>query len=191
MTSDETVETERLRLRPFRPDDLEPLGALHAIPEFWWYPLRRAQTREETAAFIERQIASRAERGFGLWAAELLDGEGPQAARLIGWIGLSIPTFLPEILPAVEVGWRLDPAVWGRGLATEGGAASLRYGFEVLGLDRIVSVFEPENEASGRVMTRLGLTFDRATVHPETGDPVRVLAITRAAWETGSDRDAR
>jgi RimJ/RimL family protein N-acetyltransferase len=191
MTSGDTVETERLRLRPFRRDDLEALSALHAIPEFWWYPLRRAQTREETAAFIERQIASRAERGFSLWAAERIDGEGSDAARLIGWIGLSIPTFLPEILPAVEVGWRLDPAVWGRGLASEGGAASLRYGFEVLGLDRIVSVYEPENEASGRVMGRLGLTFDRDTLHPATGVPVRVLAISRTAWKTGIDRDAR
>ncbi len=189
MAPADIVLTERLRLRPFHAEDLDALAVLHAIPEFWFYPLRRGQTRDETAAFLDHQIAARAERGFGLWAADLRDD-----GRLAGWIGLSVPTFLPEILPAVEVGWRLDPAVWGRGLATEGGAASLRYGFEVLGLDRIVSIYEPENEASGRVMQRLGLTFDRDTVHPTRGIAARVLAIARDEWDARnarSDRSAR
>jgi RimJ/RimL family protein N-acetyltransferase len=81
------------------------------------------------------------------------------------------------------VGWRFDPAVWGRGLATEAGAAGLRFGFEHLGLDRIVSVYEPENVKSGRVMERLGLTFDRDTTHPASGVPVRVMAIRRDEWD--------
>jgi RimJ/RimL family protein N-acetyltransferase len=171
------VDTERLHLRPFEPGDLEPLVALHAIPEFWWYPLQRGQTRKEAEAFLARHLDRWPARGFDLWAAVLRD-----TGALVGWAGLSEPDFLPEIMPAVEVGWRFDPAVWGRGIATEAGTAGLRHGFETLGLDRIVSVYEPDNVASGRVMQRLGMTFDRDTTHPRLGVPVRVMAITREAW---------
>ncbi len=73
-----------------------------------------------------------------------------------GWLGLAVPHFLPEILPAVEVGWRLGERFRGQGYATEGAAAAVRYGFEELGLDRLVSIFEPANVASGRVMEKLG-----------------------------------
>ncbi|MCU1428690.1 MAG: hypothetical protein JWL83_2690, partial [Actinomycetia bacterium] len=152
-----------------------------AIPEFWWYPMRRGTTRVETEAFLKRRMDAWAAHGFDLWAAVLRD-----SGALIGWAGLSEPTFLPEILPAVEVGWRFDPAYWGRGLATEAGDAGLRFGFEKLGLDRIVSVFEPENVKSGRVMERLGMVLDRDTTHPLTHVPVRVMAISRAAWRDRS-----
>ena len=62
------------------------------------------------------------------------------------------------MLPSVEVGWRLAPAARGRGLATEAGAAAVRYGFTDGGLDRIVSIYEPENVPSGKVMERLGFS---------------------------------
>jgi RimJ/RimL family protein N-acetyltransferase len=172
-----SATTERMWLRPFEPDDLDALVALHAIPEFWWYPLQRGQTRDETEEFLTRRLTGWATRGFDLWAAVLRE-----TGVMVGWAGLSEPTFLPEIMPAVEVGWRFDPAVWGRGLATEAGGAGLRFGFETLGLDRIVSAYEPDNVASGRVMTRLGMTLDRDTTHPRLQVPVRVMAITRAAW---------
>jgi RimJ/RimL family protein N-acetyltransferase len=74
---------------------------------------------------------------------------------------LSIPTFLPEVLPAVEVGWRLGERHRGHGFATEAGRAWVRYGFEELRLESIVSIYEPENIASGAVMRRLGFTLER------------------------------
>ena len=169
--------TERLRLRPWRDDDLDALAAIFAEPAVWRYPVGRGFTRAETAAFLDRMHASWAEHGFGLWAAELLETD-----TLVGFIGLSIPTFLPEVLPAVEVGWRLRPDHWGQGLATEGGEASLRFGFEVLGLDRIVSIAEPDNIASIRVMQHLGMTHERDAVHPRYDLPVVVYEITAAAW---------
>jgi RimJ/RimL family protein N-acetyltransferase len=144
----------------------------------WEYPFQRARTRDEAEAFLAKCIAERAARGFDLWASiERASGD------LMGFIGLTVPTFLPEILPAVEVGWRIHPRFWGQGYATEGGDASLRYGFEVLGLDRIVSVYEPVNDASGAVMRRLGMFHDRDTIHPERQIPVRVYALTREQWE--------
>ena len=61
------------------------------------------------------------------------------------------------------MGWRLDPAYWGRGFATEGAVASVRYGFEELGLERIISITLPENAASRRVMWKAGLTYRGST----------------------------
>lgn len=172
-----TVETERLRLRGWAADDLDALAAIFAEPAFWHHPFGRGLSRDETERFIDRQLDGWATQGFGLWAAELRE-EGV----LIGFIGLTVPQWLPEVLPAVEVGWRLHPAHWGRGLATEGGRASLEYGFEALGLDRIISIFTPANVASGRVMDKLGMTPFLTTTDPERDIPLEVRAITRGVW---------
>jgi RimJ/RimL family protein N-acetyltransferase len=105
-----------------------------------------------------------------------------ETGQLAGWAGLSIPTFLPEILPAVEVGWRLGESFRGKGYAAEAGAAWIRFGFEELGLDSIVSFYEPDNTASGAVMRRLGFTFERETTHPTHKSIVRVLKLAREDW---------
>jgi len=172
------VETERLLLRPFTADDLPALTELHSIEAFWWYPLRRAMTPEETRAFLERRFEHATTREYDLWAAIEKESDA-----LVGWAGLNAPEFLPEIMPAVEVGWRFDPAVWGRGLASEAGTAGLDYGFEMLGLDEIVSVCERENIASARVMQRIGMRRISNTVHPAEGYPIWVYAITATEWQ--------
>jgi len=173
------LTTERLVLRPFTQSDLAALAPLHAEESFWWYPLRRGMTTDETAGFLERVIARYDEDGFGLEAViERSTGD------LIGWAGLAVPHFLPEVLPSVEVGWRLAPSARGRGLATEAGAAAVRYGFTDGGLSRIVSIYEPENVASGRVMERLGFTYWRTTTGPR-GEEVVVTELTRERWQEG------
>lgn len=73
------------------------------------------RSHHETARFLDGQLAEWDECGFGCWIAFLEATQDP-----IGYVGLSVPMFLPEILPAVEVGWRFDPAFWGQGLASEG-----------------------------------------------------------------------
>ena len=105
-------------------------------------------------------------------------------ADLIGYIGLTEPNFLPEVMPSVEIGWRLDPLAWGRGLATEGAKAALAFGFEDLHLEGVVSICEPDNVSSSRVMERLGMHFDRETVDPERGVPLSLYRLERAEWET-------
>ena len=84
----------------------------------------------------------------------------------LGYLGLSVPTFLPEILPAVEVGWRLRPDAWGQGLATEGAGAALDEAFTTLGLDEVCSVPQADNPASIRVAERLGMRLDRQVEIP-------------------------
>ncbi len=172
------LTTDRLVLRPFVPADIDELAVIHAEESFWWYPLRGGMSKAQTEGFLERVIARYESDGFGVEAA--LDRE---SGAMIGWAGLAVPHFLPEILPAVEVGWRLARGFWGRGLATEAGAAALRWGFTEGGLNRIVSIYEPENAASGRVMERLGFTHWLSTREANHGEEVDVKELTRERWE--------
>jgi RimJ/RimL family protein N-acetyltransferase len=168
------VETERLVLRPWAEDDLDALAAIFADPAFWHFPFRRSLTREETEQFIARQLDHWATNGFGCWAVELkTDGS------LAGYVGLSIPTWLPQVLPAVEVGWRLRPDLWGKGLATEGGRASLSYGYEALGLDRIIALVMPDNVASLRVAAKLGMVKAGDTWYEELAVPLEIHEAIR------------
>lgn len=158
------LETERLRLRQGRDDDLDAYAALCADPEVmrWLGASGTPLTRDESAVQLDAFRRHWIDEGFGLWCA------APKATdECIGFIGLAIPRFLPEVLPCVEIGWRLARASWGRGLATEGARAALDFGFGTVGLDRIVSVARPENRASWNVMEKLGMAVERRTVHPE------------------------
>jgi RimJ/RimL family protein N-acetyltransferase len=172
-----TLRTPRLVLRPLEASDLPALVALHAEESFWWYPLRAAMSEGDTGEFLSRVLARYESDGVGIEA--LIERAG---GTMIGWAGLAVPHFLPEILPAVEVGWRLAGPWRGRGLATEAGAAALDFGFTTGGLDRIVSIYEPENVASGRVMERLGFTHRLTTSGPR-GEEVAVMELARERWE--------
>ena len=171
------VETERLLLRLWRPEDLDQLAHVFSKEPVWRYPFKRGWTREETEDFLSRKIDEWQDRGFSQWAVE-----AKAENQLIGFLGLAPPEFLPEVMPTVEVGWRLDPGWWGRGLATEGGRAALEYAFEALSLDEVVSIYEPENRASGRVMERLGMKRFMDTTHPSLGVPLRVYKVTSSEW---------
>jgi RimJ/RimL family protein N-acetyltransferase len=172
------LTTDRLVLRPFVPEDLAELVGIHAEESFWWYPLRAGMTTDQTADFLNRTMARYETDGFGIEAVI----DRPSGA-MIGWAGLAVPHFLPEVLPAVEVGWRLSGPYRGRGLATEAGRAAVDWGFAVGGLRRIVSIYEPENLASGRVMEHLGFVPCLTTRHPERGEVVVVTELTRPQWE--------
>jgi len=81
------------------------------------------------------------------------------------------------------VGWRISSPYLGRGLATEAGRAAVDWGFTVAGLRRIVSIYEPENLASGRVMEHLGFLPYLTTSHPDRDVVVVVTELTRQRWE--------
>jgi RimJ/RimL family protein N-acetyltransferase len=174
-----TLTTERLVLRPLAMDDLDELAALHAETSFWRYPFGRGWSRSETESFLDRTIERYDDPGIAVSAVV-----AAATGELAGWAGLSIPTFLPEILPAVEVGWRLGERHRGHGFATEAGRAWVRYGFEELGLASIVSIYEPENVASGVVMRRLGFTLERETRHPALGMGLHVMSLSGDAWRS-------
>lgn len=84
------------------------------------------------------------------------------SGEFIGFTGLSAPSFEAHFTPAVEVGWRLARAAWGHGFATEAARCALRFGFEKVGLDEIVSFTPAGNIRSQAVMRRIGMSHDPA-----------------------------
>jgi RimJ/RimL family protein N-acetyltransferase len=154
MSPTAAVETERLTLRRWVETDREPFVRMNRDPsvmEFFPGLLSRGQSD----AMVDGIEAHFEEKGFGLWAAELREN-----ADFIGYIGLAIPRFEAAFTPCVEIGWRLAPAYWGRGLATEGARAVVRHAFEALGLQALVSFTVPANVRSRGVMVRLGMRHD-------------------------------
>jgi RimJ/RimL family protein N-acetyltransferase len=169
------IETARLRLRTWREDDLAPYARICADPEVMRY-LSGPMTREHSEQQISEFVRHGEERGFGLWAVE-----EKSSGAFIGFIGLLYHEDWSEGNHRTEVGWRLDRHFWGRGLATEGAMASLRYGFEEVGLDRIISIAVPENLASRRVMEKVGMTL-RGEIRFKGSDVVW-YAVERQVWE--------
>ena len=148
------IETERLLLRRWREKDLEPYARICADPEVMRYMGRGTMSYEQAAESVRRYVRHWEKHGYGLWAVE-----DKGTGRFIGRIGLLYHDDWPEGKQKTEVGWLLDRSFWGLGLATEGALASIRYGFEKLGLERIISIAVPENKASRRVMEKAGLTY--------------------------------
>ena len=179
MTTAPTLHTRRLILRPWREADLGPFAAMNADPavmEFFPRPL----DREESDLAVARIREHFDRHGFGPWAVEV-----PGIADFIGFVGLAVVSrFEAPFTPAVEVGWRLARAHWGRGYATEAARAALAFGFDELELDEIVSFTVPANVRSRAVMERLGMThspdddFDHPAI-PE-GHPMRRHVLYRA-----------
>ena len=180
----DVVETERLILRPWKIDDLESYAKLNADPrvmEFFPSVKTYAESKEE----YERIVAHSEVRKWGLWAVSVKNG-----SDFIGFIGLRYEDFPSPFTPAVEVGWRLAFDFWGKGYATEGALASLRYGFTVLYLNEIVSFTPFPNKRSQRVMEKIGMhhnskeDFD----HPKLPQGHRLsrhvlYRLSRREWE--------
>lgn len=175
-------------LRRFEKTDLDGLARVFAKAEVWEFPYGRALTRQETSRFLDTQMAEWDACGFGCWIASLEATQDP-----IGYVGLSVPMFLPEILPAVEVGWRFDPAFWGQGLASEGARAALREGFTKLGLSEICSLPQSVNLRSFAVCERIGMTFQRTVDCPATdqrgGVEARMYTMSSDQWSTSRAAD--
>ncbi len=157
MTSTKIVlETPRLILREWRPDDWVRFKPIAADPRVIRYVgTGQVPSDEQIRTYIETARKLYRDEGFCLW---------PLVSRknreLIGFCGLDHLWGGDEI----EIGYWLAPDYWGKGLATEAAQAVLEYGFDQLGLERIVAVAHPENQASIRVLQKLGMAFERTVV---------------------------
>jgi RimJ/RimL family protein N-acetyltransferase len=154
--TDQELRTDRLLLRRWREEDLEPFSRLNADTEVMLH-FKSTIDRSASKLFIERAEKEFEARGLGLWAVEV-----PGQVPFIGFVGLHLADFAAHFTPAVEIGWRLARAHWGRGYATEGARAALAFGFGPLGLREIVSLTTPANTRSRAVMERLGMTRNPA-----------------------------
>ena len=144
------IETARLRLCPFTPEDLDEFCRIRSDAEVMRFIGGSASTREQTEAALTTHLRRWEEHGFSHWAVRFKKNP----TLLLGWCGLDFLDTTSEI----EVGYGLARNYWGLGIATEAAEATLRFGFEHLKLDRIVAVTYPQNTQSRRVMEKLGMT---------------------------------
>ncbi len=166
------IETARLRLRPFTPDDLDDLAPLLGDPAVMRHigvESGKTLTRAEAAAALDNMINGWRKRGYGRWAV-LLKATG----QLIGLCGFRLHENMPELI------YLLGKTHWGQGFATEAAQASLRYGFAELRFERIVAFTRPENTASQRVLQKLGMRF--AGEAPLHGVAALCYVLTRAEF---------
>lgn len=179
MSSTWQLLTDRLRLRPYRSDDVTAMFAVFGDPEVMRYSMSGADPSvESTQARIQKLMDHQVSFGFSLWVVE-----DPSTGAIIGDCGLKQLEEGPEI----EVGYRFAKSHWGRGYASEAAAASVRYGFGTLGLARIVAVVEPPNVASRKVLEKIGLKYQCLAHY--YGRPMNYFAVGREAFlEQHADR---
>lgn len=163
------LETERLTLRRLSADDAEFMLRLLNEPSYLRYIGDRGVRTVEDARrhILEGPVASYERHGFGLYLVELKEGRVP--------IGISGLVKRPA-LADVDVGFAFLPAYWSKGYAVESAAAVVTYAREVLGLRRLVAITSPDNEASAKLLGKLGLRFERMLSWPGDGSEVRLFA---------------
>ena len=142
------LETQRLRLRAFRNDDLDAYAAMCADAEVMRFiGTGKVLDRGDAWRSMAGMLGHWALRGYGMWALE-----EKSSGRLVGRAG-----FLdPEGWPGFELGWFLGREHWGRGYATEAARRALDHAFGELRRDRVISLIRPDNAPSIRVAERLG-----------------------------------
>jgi [ribosomal protein S5]-alanine N-acetyltransferase len=149
MSTQPTLETPRVRLRPYTETDIPELLPLIGTPEVAATTLRIAHpyTEQDAKAFL-----SLAKDPGKLWLAITLRSDG----RQIGGIGLRVENQHQH----AELGYWLGAPFWGHGYATEAAREILRYGFETLALHRIFASHFKHNPASGRVLKKIGMKYE-------------------------------
>lgn len=166
-----TLTTERLILRPWKPEDLQPFAQLNADPRVReFFPSVLTQEESNRQAKIHSDYIN--EHGWGFWAVS-----APDVSDFIGMIGIAPIPFKSHFTPAIEIGWRLAVDYWGKGYAAEGAQAVLQYGFATLHLPEIVAITSMQNVRSQNVMKKIGMHRDPADDfdHPNVpdGNPVK------------------
>jgi len=148
------IETERLYLRAWREEDVEPfyqMGRDPKVLEFLIAPLSMEAVRQ----FIVDKNKTFVEKKYTLWAVE-----EKTTGAMMGYIGLQECLTPLPFAPSIEIAWRLGFQYWGKGYATEGAAAVLDYGLKRLKIPEIVSYTAANNYRSQRVMEKIGMKQD-------------------------------
>jgi ribosomal-protein-alanine N-acetyltransferase len=169
-STDAIIETPRLILRYFVAEDLEALAGLMANADFMRFS-SGVFTREQTADFLFDRVIAPLRAGLPSLFAMIVREE----KLLIGYCGFFRQ--LVDDVAEIEIGYRLHPDYWNRGLATEAARAVHDYAFEVLQLERVISLIHPENHASRRVTEKNGMTLEKETTF--RGFPTLVFVAAR------------
>lgn len=168
MTGKTILETQRLLIREFVVDDAEAFYAFNSDPEVMRYTGEPPSASVDEVRELIRTYPDYRAHGYGRWAVVHKPDD-----RVIGFNGLKYLDDLCE----TDLGYRLHIDYWGRGIATESSLAIVRYGFEVLELDRIIGLTLPENKASIRVLEKVGMHREGTVRY--CGDDAQKWVITR------------
>jgi len=161
--------TKHLTLRDFTIADFDVFAALMADPEVMRFSLKGPLSKEEAKEYFQKRVIDHyAKYGFGLWAIFRKD-------QFIGFAGLISQNV--DGKEEIELAFRLDPKYWGKGYATEAAKEICRYAFETLKCERLISIVDPKNERSLKVVQRVGMHFWKESIF--YGFPVRVFVIKR------------
>jgi RimJ/RimL family protein N-acetyltransferase len=165
----------RIKLRQWTDHDIEPFAAMNADPKVMeLFPQKL--TMEQSLASFTKLRSGIAERGWGLWVVEV-------GGDFAGFTGLAEPGFVAPFTPCTEIAWRFRPKFWGQGYGIEAARVALRFAFQDLGLQEIVSFTAVPNLRSQRLMQRLGMTHSprESFEHPmiPVGHPIRPHVLYR------------
>lgn len=162
--TDYVIRTERLGLRNWTENDVQPFLEMNQDPEVMRY-FPKQLSEEETREFIGRMQRNFSEFGFCYFAADVLE-----SSEFIGMIGILHQTFESEFTPSVDIGWRLKRSAWGKGYATEGAKACLTYAFQTAGIPEVFSFASLGNKASEAIMKKIGMEHVGHFQHPKIMD---------------------
>ncbi len=172
------LRTERVLLRSWEPADEPEMARINRDPEVARY-LNRPLDEHGVSTFFDAMVSHWEHYGYGPWALESL--EPATEGRFLGFAGLaSVPSYMAEAGLGPELGWRLDRAAWGRGLATEAALAAGDDAFARLGLAALISIIHPENQRSQRVAIKLGMSRVRSIENSLLGRKVDVWELAAA-----------
>ncbi|MCD5984833.1 GNAT family N-acetyltransferase [Pseudomonas sp. CDFA 610] len=169
------TRTDRLVLRDFEVADVPALAGILGDPQVMRYSVRGVLSEQATSEFVRNCMH-----------AYSADGFGPQAVievgtnRLIGFCGLNAEQV--DHVMEVEIGYRLAPSCWGRGLASEAALATLRHAFETLQLASVIAIVQPQNIASVKVLHKAGFRDYIHSQYHRLG--VRIYRLTLEQWKS-------
>lgn len=175
MSPNATLETERLILREFRESDLAEMHEVLGNAEVMRFSLSGPYTMEKTADFLRGCLDGYQKRNVGLFAVVFKAEQ-----KVIGYCGFYF--LLIDGADEIEIGYRLHPSYWNRGLATEAAIAVRDLGFERLGYRRVISCIEASNLASIRVAEKAGMSYEKEALFQDK-IPVRIYALSNPSIE--------
>src|SRR5438874_13409122 len=166
------LQTARLMLRSFREEDVDAMTQLFANPDLMRFSLGVFTERKQTVAFIEKVMGW---DRMGIPSQFAVVPRGEHAA--VGYCGFYHHAEVPG---EIEIGYRLHPDYWNRGLITEAAGAVRDHAFRDLKLPRVISLIHPENIASRRVAGKIGMALEKQTIY--RGFPTNVFSLSREQW---------
>lgn len=165
------IDTPRLTLRWFTLADLDDITLVLGHPEVMRFSLSGPHSRAQCEKFINFCLQQYEKRGFGLFAVVLKESQ-----KVIGYCGYYFPKI--DGVEEIEIGYRLHPDYWGRGLATEAALAVKAHAFNELKLTRVISIIEAANVASIRVAEKIGMHHEKDSLFQDK-IPARIYVVER------------